>query len=157
MAPKGRKRGPYHYYLCMMKVEEKGRSGCPNRNHRAEPLEERGREFAVRLIEDPNVLREQVEQQVRAEREPKPWLRNARERTSARERLAKLELVADNFRDHQAEGLISMTKLREKLDALAEERENLEARLAVLADGEARLRELEELPELVEEYLRDLP
>lgn len=114
-------------------------------------------EFAVRLIEDPNVLREQVEQQVRAEREPKPWLRNARERTSARERLAKLELVADNFRDQQAEGLISMTKLREKLDALAEERENLEARLAVLADGEARLRELEELPELVEEYLRDLP
>ncbi len=92
-----------------------------------------------------------------AERESKPWLRNARERTSTRERLAKLELVADNFRDQQAEGLISRAKLREKLDALAKERENLEARLVVLADGEAHLRELEELPELVEEYLRDLP
>ncbi len=50
-----------------------------------------------------------------------------------------------------------MAKLREKLDALAQEREDLEARVAVLADGEARLRELEELPGLVEEYLADLP
>ena len=157
VAPKARKRGPYHYYLCMRKMEEKKRAGCANRNHRAEPLEELVRNFAVRLIEDPDVLREQVEQQVRAERESKPWLRNAREAATARERLAKLELVADNFRDQQAEGLVSMVKLREKLDALAGERGVLEARLAMLADGEVRLRELEELPGLVEEYLRDLP
>ncbi|MDQ4105765.1 MAG: zinc ribbon domain-containing protein, partial [Actinomycetota bacterium] len=157
VAPKGRKRGPYHYYLCTRKVEEKGRSGYPNRNHRAAPLEERVRGFAMRLINDPDALRQQVEQQVRAERESRPWLRNARESATARERLAKLDIVADNFRDQQAEGLITMGKLREKLDALAAERKDLEARLAMLADGEARLRELEELPELVEEYLRDLP
>ncbi len=47
-----------------------------------------------------------------------------------------------------------MSGLREKLDALAGEREDLGARLA---DGEDRLREIEELPGLVEEYLRDLP
>ena len=135
VAPKARKRGPYHYYLCMRKMEEKKRSGCANRNHRAEPLEELVRGFALRLIGNPDVLREQVEQQVRAERESKPWLRNAREAASARERLAKLDLVADNFRDQQAEGLVSMAKLREKLDALAGEREDLETRLAVLADG----------------------
>jgi hypothetical protein len=40
---------------------------------------------------------------------------------------------------------------------LGEERSDLERRLAELADGEERLRELETLPELVEEYLRDLP
>ena len=62
---------------------------------------------------------------MRVERESKPWLRDAREAASARERLAKLE--------------------------------TLEARLAVLADGEGRLRALEELPLLVEEYLKDLP
>ena len=157
VAPKGRKRGPYHYYVCPKKVEDDWRTACTSRNHRAEPLEERVRGFAVRLIGDPDVLREQVEQQVRAERESKPWLRNARERASSRERLAKLDLVADNYRAQQAEGMISMAKLREKLDALSEEREGLEARLAVLADGEVRLRELEELPGLVEEYLRDLP
>ena len=47
--------------------------------------------------------------------------------------------------------------IREKLDAVREERSGLEARLTLLADGERRLRELEELPALVEEYLGDLP
>ena len=49
------------------------------------------------------------------------------------------------------------SKLREKLDGTREERERLRARLAMLADGETRLRELEELPQLVEEYLKELP
>jgi site-specific DNA recombinase len=157
VAPKGRKRGPYHYYLCTRKVEEKGRSGCLNRNHRAEDLEEQVRNFALRLIESPDTLREQVKQQVRAERESKPWLRDAREVASARERLAKLETVEDNYRDQQAEGLITMAKLREKLDEVRAQREGLQARLTLLADGQRRLRELEELPLLVEEYLKDLP
>jgi len=157
VAPKGRKRGSYHYYLCTRKVEEKGRSGCPNRNHRAEDLEERVRNFALRLIENPDTLREEIEQQVRTEQEGKPWLRDAREAASTRERLAKLEIVADNYRDQQAEGLITMAKLHEKLDGVRVEREDLEARLAMLAEGESRVRELEELPQLVEEYLRDLP
>jgi hypothetical protein len=94
---------------------------------------------------------------VRAERESKPWLRDAREATNARERLAKLETLEDNYRDQQAEGLITMANLREKLDGVCEEREDLEARLTLLADGESRLRELEELPDLVDEYLKDLP
>jgi transposase len=49
--------------------------------------------------ENSDTLREQVEQQVRAERESRPWLRDAREATSARERLAKLEPLEDNYRD----------------------------------------------------------
>jgi hypothetical protein len=65
--------------------------------------------------------------------------------------------MEDNYRDQQAEGLITMAKLREKLEEVREEREGLEARLAMLGEGESRLRELEELPELVEEYLKDLP
>ena len=81
----------------------------------------------------------------------------AARREGGGERIAKVELVEDRYRDQQAEGLITMEKLREKLDAIREEREGLEARLAVLADGERSLRELEELPRLVEEYLRDLP
>jgi hypothetical protein len=35
--------------------------------------------------------------------------------------------------------------------------EGLEARLTLIADGERRLSKLEELPALVEEYLKDLP
>ena len=41
VAPKRRKLGPYLYYVCTKKDEEKGRSGCPNRSHCAEPLEAR--------------------------------------------------------------------------------------------------------------------
>jgi hypothetical protein len=65
--------------------------------------------------------------------------------------------VEDNYREQQAEGLITMAKLREKLDGVRAEREGLVARLTLLADGERRLRELEELPLLIEEYLKDLP
>jgi hypothetical protein len=52
VATKGRKRGrAITNFAC-------GRSSCPSRNRRAEPLEERVREFAVRLVEDPEALRE---------------------------------------------------------------------------------------------------
>lgn len=62
------------------------------------------RGFALRLIRDPATLREQVEQQVRAEKESKPWLRDAREAATARERLAKLDTKADALRDQQGRG-----------------------------------------------------
>ncbi len=65
--------------------------------------------------------------------------------------------MADNYRDQQAEGLITIDGLREKLDGIAGERDALEARLAMLASGEKRLRELDALPGLVDAYLRDLP
>jgi hypothetical protein len=65
--------------------------------------------------------------------------------------------VADNYCDQQAEGLITIEGLREKLDGIAGERDALEARLAMLASGEERLRKLDTLPGLVDAYLRDLP
>jgi hypothetical protein len=71
--------------------------------------------------------------------------------------LGRERLPDGRYRDQQAEDLITMAKLREKLDGTRTEREDLEARLAVLADGESRLRELAELPLLVEGYLKDLP
>jgi hypothetical protein len=50
-----------------------------------------------------------------------------------------------------------MERLREKLAGLAGERREFERRLADLADGERRIKQLEDLPALVEAYLRDLP
>lgn len=117
VAPANRKKA-YYYYLCPKKVEGKWKTACPNRSHRAADLEAQVLDFVTRLLEEPDTLREQVEQQVRAERESKPWLRNAREAATARERLAKLEVVADNYRDQQAEGLINLAGLREKLDGM---------------------------------------
>jgi hypothetical protein len=50
-----------------------------------------------------------------------------------------------------------MDRLRSKLASLSEERADLERRVAELSHSEERLRELEVLPQMVEEYLRDLP
>jgi recombinase-like zinc beta ribbon protein/recombinase len=76
VSPRGRKRS-YYYYVCPSKVEEYWKTACPNRNHRAADLEARVRGFVTRLIENPDTLREQVEQQARAARESKPWVRDA--------------------------------------------------------------------------------
>jgi hypothetical protein len=65
--------------------------------------------------------------------------------------------MEDKYSDQEAEGLISKDKLRKKLIAISDEQAGLERRLAELADGEKRLRELDALPNLIEEYLRELP
>jgi hypothetical protein len=60
IAPAKRKKA-YHYYLCPKKSEGDWKAACSNRNHRAADLEARVREFVVRMLEDPDTLREQVE------------------------------------------------------------------------------------------------
>ncbi len=84
-------------------------------------------------------------------------LTSAAQARRLRSRLERLEVMENGYSEQQAEGLISMDRLRQKLAALSEERSGLEERLAELADGEERVRRLEELPALVEGYLRDLP
>lgn len=123
--------------------------------HRLLETEERVERFVLSLLEDPETLREKVEEQANAERRA---LKNTdREAQRLRSRLDKLEIMEDGYSEQQAEGLLSMDRLREKLAGVGEERARLEGRLAELADSERRTRELEELPDLVEDYLRDLP
>ncbi len=62
-------------------------------------------------------------------------LANLREHPTDEVRRIRLP-VEDNYREQQAEELIAMSKLCEKLDGVCEEREGLQARLAMLADGE---------------------
>jgi len=140
-------------YIC---GQYRKRGKCSHaRFHRAKETEERIERFVLRLLEDPETLREKVEE--RADRERRALRNTGQEARRIRSRLEKLEIMGDGYHDQQAEGLISMDKLRTKLAAISEERAGLERRLAELADGEERIRQLEELPRLVEEYLRDLP
>jgi hypothetical protein len=141
------------YYVCS---QHRKRGRCEHiRFHRLGETEERVERFVLSLIENPEALREKVEERVNAERSS---LGNTdREARRVRSRLDKLEVMEDGYSDQAAEGLMSMERLREKLAAVAEERATLQGRLAELADGEARIRQLEEMPALVEEYLRDLP
>jgi hypothetical protein len=140
-------------YIC---GQYRKRGKCSHaRFHRAKETEERIERFVLGLLEDPDTLRQKVEE--RADMERRALQNTDRETRRIRSRLEKLEIMEDGYHDQQAEGLISMGKLRQKLAAISEERTDLECRLAEFADGEERIRKLEELPALVEEYLRDLP
>jgi hypothetical protein len=141
------------YYVCS---QHRKRGPCPHvRFHRLRETETRIERFVLRLLRNPDELREQVEEQ--AERERRALTHSDREVRRLRKGLDRLEIKADNFHDQQAEGLLSMERLREKLASLNAERTELGERLAELSDSEERLRELEALPGLVEDYLRDLP
>jgi hypothetical protein len=145
--------GGRRYYVCS---QHRKRGRCEHvRFHRLGETEERVERFALGLLHNPGTLRAKVEEQ--AERERCALLNTGREARRIRGRLDKLEIMENSYHDQQAEGLISMDRLRSKLADLGEERTDLERRLAELADSEERLRELEALPELVVEYLRDLP
>lgn len=141
------------YYVC---GQHRRRGPCPNvRYHRAAETEGRIERFVLGLLEDPGTLREKVEEKATHERAA--LLAADKEARRAHERLEKLEIMEDGYSAQQAEGLITMARLREKLGGLAGERATLEKRLSELRDSGQRLRELKRLPDLVEEYLRDLP
>lgn len=141
------------YYIC---GQHRRRGPCPEmRCHRAAETEGRVEKFVLGLLEDPGTLREKVEEKAAHERAA--FLAADKESRRAHERLSKLEIMEDGYSAQQAEGLITMVRLREKLVGLAGERADLEKRLAKLRDSGQRLRELERLPGLVEAYLRDLP
>ena len=145
--------GKRRYYVCS---QHRKRGPCPyNKFHRVLETEERVERFVLSLLENPDILREKVEEQ--AERERRALRNTDKEARRIRQRLAKLEIVEDGYSEQQAEGLISMDRLREKLATLREEHADLEGRLSGLAGGERRIAELEALPDLVEQYLRDLP
>ena len=141
------------YYVC---GQHRKRGPCEHAKfHRLLETEQRVERFVLGLLENPDILREKVREQAERERHA---LRNTdREARRVRSRLEKLDIMEDGYSEQQAEGLLSMERLREKLGALTGERRELERRLADLADGERRIKQLEDLPTLVEAYLRDLP
>ena len=141
------------YYVCS---QHRKRGRCKHiRFHRLGETEERVERFVLGLLRDPETLRSKVEE--KAERERRVLQNTDREAGRIRSRLAKLATMEKAYSKQEAEGLVSSDTLRANLDDLDQERTDLERRLAELADSERRLRELEALPSLVEEYLREVP
>jgi hypothetical protein len=66
-----------------------------------------------------------------------------RKRRGLLDALERLEITRDRYLDQQAEGLISMGKLREKLAGLDAQREVLEKELAAAVDRSRRVEQLE--------------
>jgi hypothetical protein len=102
-------------------------------------------EFVLELLRDPGVLREEAERQAEDEK-LRGVLRGIEDK---RERLMDLAL----------DGPFGKDDIARRAPSLEAERDVVERELDALGEGalEGRLRELEELPDLVEGYLRDLP
>lgn len=152
MSVYGNNKG-YFYYVC---GEHRRWHACQeHKYHPAPATERRVEEFVLGLLRNPETLREQVREQAATER--RNLKRKDRSSRYAAERLTKLEVMRSGFLDQQAEGLISMAELREKLSGITEEKAALERAAAEFREREQSLRELEALPGMVEEFLRDLP
>ncbi len=107
------------------------------------------------LLQNPQTVRERVEEQAQAmQRSLGSGESNVR---ALRKELGALNDKENNLVDAIASGTRLTEKLQEKLDYIQGERENVLARLEEVSDVEEQARKLRELPQLVEEYLADLP
>lgn len=133
----------YNCYRCPS-VQEKttGRSCRNGKGWRVEELEEQVWEFVSSLLKDPAVLsrglRRLIEQEKSSlrgdpEKEAKAWL----------EKLSAIERKRSGFQEMAAEGLMSLSELKDKLTQLNEEREAAEEALEALKLQRDRFEALE--------------
>jgi hypothetical protein len=113
--------------------------------------------FVLGLLRDPDVLPEEAEWQAEGERRR---LRRAdREADRLRGVLRSLEDKRERLMDLALDGPFGKDEIARRAASLEAERDAVERELDGLGEGalEGRLRELEEMPDLIEAYLRDLP
>lgn len=149
-----RPTGLHFYYVCA--AHRAGRAPCPHaKYHPAVNLEERVSRFILRLIEDPSVLREQVEAQVARE---KDGLRNTRRRIAAlTQRLAEADAERDRYNRLYARSKLTDAEYDTYTAELDARRDATEEELARLGGARKHVEHLDRLPSLVDEYLRNLP
>ena len=155
--PAGRRK-VYHYLVCSTYASGSGGITCEHTKcHRAEKTEERVAEFVLGLLRDPEVLREEAERQAEGERRR---LRSAdQEAERLRGVLRGLEDKRERLMDLALDGPFGKDEIARRAASLKAESDAVERELEGLGGSalEERLRELEELPEQIELYLRDLP
>jgi hypothetical protein len=137
------KRRPY--YRCHYRARN-GPDTCPNaKHHRAERIEAEVWREVSSLLKNPERLRMGIEAFIEEERDalqdaPTHRLRHWRAE------LTKINRRREGHLDQQAEGLISMAELKEKLARLEEHRDVAERELGKLARHHEHLAELEREP-----------
>lgn len=113
------------------------------------------RQFALNLIRNPEVLREDI--QAEADRLKETLRRPERQIRHWADQLAAIERKRADFQDQAAEGLMTLDELRTRLAELEEQRAVAEGELDQLRNTQQQLDYLNDLPDLIEDYLRDLP
>lgn len=144
-----------YYYQCRSKYNDSPRDCDHTRSYPAERLEAEVWNVVGESLSDPDALAAQYDTLIRRMRQDLRSDPQGEERR-LRERLGRLERMRDGHLDQQAEGLISMEKLREKLADLDAQKKTLELELSKVADGQERIREMEELRDLMLEAMTEV-
>ncbi len=147
--------GVYHYLVCTsywsssMPVCEHAKS------HPAFKTEDRVSEFVLGLIRNPEVLREKVEQQAETERRR---LGSAdREAEKLRGQLAEADTERERLMRRYMRGGVPDEEFDSYADEIDQRKHAIRRELVSFAGQDERLRQLEALPNFVEEFLRELP
>jgi len=147
----------YGYYRCR-KYQQHGDAGCNHRkSHRADKIEAAVWELVSGLLQDPERLRQGLEDMIDRERE---GLHGdpTREARTWLEKLADVGRKRSRYQDMAAEGYITFDELGAKLQELEETRRTAERELDTLNRRQARIEELErDKASLLEEYSDVVP
>jgi len=130
-----------YYYVCSSYNKPEPCDGV--RHHRAEPLED---EVMARLdawFGDADALTAHIQERLESERR-RLFSGNPEVQTKAlTERLAKLTRMRDNYSAQQAEGMITMARLKELVADLNAQEAQAKGELGKLADRHAHMAQLE--------------
>src|SRR5215218_1977110 len=138
----GNKGRRHPYYRCHHRARN-GAETCPNKKqHKAEKIEAQVWEEVSALLKDPERLRIGIGQMI--EDENKAMRHDpTHELQHWHGELEKIERMRAGYLDQQAEGLISMSELKDKLAALDERRTVAARELEKLTRHEERIAQLE--------------
>ncbi len=145
---------PRYYYVCSWHRARKG--GCEYaKYYRAEEIEGRVSTFVLDLIRNPEILREQVEAEAARE---KAALRDTRKQVAAlAHRLAEADAERDRYNRLYARGKLTDDEYDAYTAEVAERKKAAEEELAKLEDAKRYVEYLDTVPQLVEDYLKELP
>jgi len=137
---KGGKR--YYYYRC--RSAHGGPVRCENKHViPAESIERKVQE-SVGTLNSEGALADLIQDTFEARTEFfKRLVSDATARVRLAERLQELTAKRARFQDQQAEGLLTLDELREKLSAIEDERDGLQTQLDAMRDADAQLLRLE--------------
>jgi site-specific DNA recombinase len=144
-----------YHYVCSHRRRH-GAGSCEHaRYHTAHEIEGRVRKLVLDLVSRPEVMMERVREDVAREKER---LRHSdKERAGWAKELTEVERRRDAYVEMRADGDITKEEFREKAAGLDKRRAAAERELAALGGGAERLGYLDSLPDLIEEYIRELP
>jgi hypothetical protein len=142
-------------YVCSHQRRH-GAGACEHaRHHNAGEIEGRVRRLVLDLSRPPEVMMRHIREDIAREKER--LKRADRERAVWAEELVKLERKRDTLIEMHTEGDITKEEFRLKAAELNARKATAERELASLEDADASLKNLEALPSLLEEYIRELP